>query len=118
MRLQIHEPPMAIEQLVFHVEPEHLQCWLELDHQIWTRGLAQWPGFAGKQVWINQDEPGEITMVIYWTRYEHWQAIDPDWVVRTDAAFQQALGDIHCTLVKKGEKKERFFKICECAPPR
>jgi uncharacterized protein (TIGR03792 family) len=105
---------MAIEQLVFQVGPEHLDCWLELDHEIWTVGLAQWEGFAGKEIWINQDKPGEITVIVYWTRYEFWQSVDPEWVVRTDETFKRALGEVNCTLVKKGLKKERFFKISEC----
>jgi len=117
MRLQIHEPPLAIEQLVFQVEPEHLDRWLELDHQIWTVGLAQWTGFVGKETWINQDKPGEITAIIYWTSLECWKSIDPEWVARTDEAFKQAVGNVDWKLVRTSHRNEQFFKISESTKP-
>ena len=114
--MKTYDPPMAIEQLFFEVDPEKLDCWLEIDHEVWTAGLAEWPGFAGKEVWINQDRPGEITVIVYWTSYEKWKSIDPEWVARTDAAFRQALAEVGCRQELKGLGKERFCKVCECVP--
>ncbi len=75
---------MAIEQLVFRIDPEHRDRWLELDHEIWTAALAECEGFAGKEAWVSGDKPEEVTSVIYWTSLDCWPRIDPEWVTSWD----------------------------------
>ena len=114
MRLQTYDPPMAIEQLVFEVDPEHLARWLEIDHEIWTAGLAECEGFAGKEAWLHGDRPGEVTMVIYWTSLECFESVDRAWIARIDEAFTRAVGDVEWKLIKVKHHEDQYFKVNEC----
>lgn len=79
--------PMAVEQLVMTVKPDLVDRWLELDHEIWSKGLAKWPGYIRKEVWESRERPGRLTINIYWEDYDAWQAIDSEWVKETDTYF-------------------------------
>ena len=105
--------PQAVEQLQFQVNPELLDRWVELDHEIWTKGLAQWPGFAGKEVWQNSSVPGEVMTVIYWDNYDQWQAIDPQWLQDTDRRFLEAMGSENVKMTGELHLEKQFYKTHE-----
>ncbi len=84
----------AVEILRFMVDPDKVTRFVELDHEIWTKGLAAYPGFISKDVWVNSSKPGEITTVIYWRSLEQWNAIDHAQLTALDKRFEEALDSI------------------------
>ena len=80
-----------VEVLVFRVDPEDVDDFLRIDHEVWTLGEADTPGYDGipfesKEVWLNDERPGQVTIVFVWPDHESWQAVD-------QPAFQQHLID-------------------------
>lgn len=65
---------MVIEWLKFKVPPEQWELFIQKDEEVWTAGLKKFPGFLGKEVWVD-GENQEIVMVIRWESQEQWQAI-------------------------------------------
>ncbi len=113
MKMKRYKKPEAVEQLILHVKPELVERWIELDHEIWTEGLAKWPGFAGKEVWVNGDRPGEVMAVVYWSDFDLWKAIDTEWLMETDRRFNEAFGAGNARLVEEVHKRNQFYKVCE-----
>ena len=87
------EQPQAIEHLVFQVKPERFEEWLALDHELWTLAEAQLcPGLLRKEVWVNQNVPGEVHCVIYWRNYADWMSISPQWLEANERKFAEHFG--------------------------
>ncbi len=66
---------------MFKVAPEDVERYLEVDHEIWTLKEAFAPGFDHipflyKEVWINDNKPGEIHFIFAWESIESWRKID------------------------------------------
>jgi uncharacterized protein (TIGR03792 family) len=72
-----HRP---VEVLVFEVEPDHLDEFLRIDHEVWTLGEALLPGldripFLSKEVWLDDSRPGRVTLVFVWASMELWERV-------------------------------------------
>ena len=65
---------MVIEWLRFEVPPALRVAFLERDAQVWTRALAQYPGFISKETWF-EPESNDTFAVIRWETLEHWKSI-------------------------------------------
>ena len=88
---------LPVEVLVFRVAPEHVSEFLSVDHQVWTLGEALLDGFeripfVSKEVWLDDSQPGEITLIFVWESMEAWMRIGAEDVqrilqARFDAAF-------------------------------
>lgn len=71
---------LPIEVLVFEMNPEHVDEYLAIDHEIWTLGEAMLPGFEripfiSKEVWLDDSRPGRVTIVFVWESLEAWMAV-------------------------------------------
>ncbi|MDZ7958879.1 MAG: TIGR03792 family protein [Aulosira sp. DedQUE10] len=86
---------MVIEFLKFKIASEMQEIFIEKDTEIWTTALAQYPGFLGKEVWINPQDPTEIIFVIRWATREQWQVISPEELAAVEQKFAAALGDTY-----------------------
>ncbi|MEO0492391.1 MAG: TIGR03792 family protein [Actinomycetota bacterium] len=69
-----------IEILVFVVDPADVDEFLRVDHEVWTLGEAgELDGdvvpFLSKEVWLNDNRPGEITLVFVWPDQATWDAV-------------------------------------------
>lgn len=69
-----------IEILVFEVDPADVDEFLRVDHEVWTLGEAESPGYDGvpflsKEVWLNDHRPGQITIVIVWPTMSAWDIV-------------------------------------------
>lgn len=78
-----------VEILVFRVDPERVDEFLRVDHEVWTLGEAAAPGleripFLSKEVWLDDSRPGEITIVFVWPSIDAWDAV-------ADERFQRRL---------------------------
>lgn len=82
-----------VEVLVFRVEPEHVEEFLRVDHEVWTLGEALLEDharipFLSKEVWLDDSRPGEVTLVFVWETMEQWDAVGrPDIQARLQAEF-------------------------------
>ena len=88
---------MIIEHLTFEVPPEHQATFLHWDDRLWTRLLAQQPGYQGKEIWRDPQIPQRLHLMIRWETWEHWQTLAPDLLAATEQQFQAALHAAHCS---------------------
>ncbi|MEM9465629.1 MAG: TIGR03792 family protein [Actinomycetota bacterium] len=69
-----------VEVLVFQVDPADVEAFLAADHEVWTLGEADSIDgadlpFLSKEVWLNDNRPGEITIVFVWPDQATWDAV-------------------------------------------
>jgi uncharacterized protein (TIGR03792 family) len=81
------EERLPVEVLVFEVDPDHLEEFLRVDHDVWTLGEAFAEGidripFISKEVWLDDSRPGEVTLVFVWESMESWRRVDDERVQR------------------------------------
>ncbi len=107
------EKPLAVEELIMRIRPDLLDRWMELDHEIWTKGLAEWPGFAGKELWLSGNVPGEVTIIVYWTDLDLWKAIDAEWLERMDRQVFDILGEENIEYVEARHCANQKYKVAE-----
>jgi uncharacterized protein (TIGR03792 family) len=99
---------VVIELLKFKVPSEQREKYIQKDSEIWTTALAKYPGFLGKQVWINPNAPEEITFVIHWATREHWKAIPQNELDIISKNFDTAIG-FSAEMVESSEYQVRKF---------
>lgn len=86
---------LPVEVLVFQVAPEHVEQFLEVDHDVWTLGEALLPGFEqipfrSKEVWLDDSRPGLVTLVFVWESAGEWDRVgDPAIQQRLQAEFDR-----------------------------
>ncbi|KOP24068.1 cyanobacterial protein, TIGR03792 family [Hapalosiphon sp. MRB220] len=83
---------MIIELLRVKVPPENREQYIQKDAEIWTAALAGYPGFLGKEVWINPHDTSEIILIVQWATREQWKAIPQAEIDALDQKFNQELG--------------------------
>ena len=71
---------LPIEVLVFEMDPKHVEEFLEADHEVWTLGEAELPGFdqisfLSKEVWLDDSWPGRVTIVFVWETLDAWMRV-------------------------------------------
>jgi uncharacterized protein (TIGR03792 family) len=83
---------VVIELLKVKIPPAQREKYIHKDAEIWTTALAQYPGFLGKEVWINPNDPTEVILVIRWATREQWKAIPQQDLEAIAQKFNQTLG--------------------------
>ncbi|OCQ97356.1 cyanobacterial protein, TIGR03792 family [Nostoc sp. MBR 210] len=99
---------VVIELLKFQVDPNLRETFIQKDAEIWTTALAKYPGFLSKEVWINPNDPSEVTFTIRWATREQWQAIPEADLIAIDSKFVQALGN-NFQMIESAEYQVRKF---------
>ena len=71
---------LPIEVLVFEMDPKHVEEFLEADHEVWTLGEAELPGFdqipfLSKEFWLDDSWPGRVTIVFVWETLDAWMRV-------------------------------------------
>ena len=79
----VHDERRPVEVLVFQVDPDDVEQFLSVDHEVWTLGEAASLGgseipFLSKEVWLNDERPGEVTIVFVWPDQARWDAVGAD----------------------------------------
>ena len=95
---------MIIELLRVKVPLEQREKYIQKDAEIWTIALARYPGFLGKEVWINPHDTQFVILVIRWATREQWKAIPPSELEAIEQQFAQAMGKSY-PLVESAEYK-------------
>lgn len=93
---------MIIEWLKVKVPPEKQEHYVQKDAEIWSAALSQYPGYIGKEVWVNPQDETELVMVIYWESKAAWKAVPASVLEATDRRFTQAMGESF-PFVEEGE---------------
>lgn len=113
MELKRFEKPEPVEQLLFKVNPNMIEKFIETDHEIWTKALSKYPGFISKEVWVNDSVPGEVITIIYWSDMKLWKAIDHNELIETDMKFQEAMGEGNAILFDAMHVKNQYYRVSE-----
>ena len=113
MDLKKYKKPEAIEHLLFEVKPELVDQFVELDFEIWTKKLSQYPGFLAKETWVSKDVIGEVATIIYWSDYALWKAIDHNELIELDRIFTEAMGKENFRIKRAFHDENQFYKIME-----
>ena len=82
---------------MFEVDPEHVEEFLTVDHEVWTLGEAHTNGFdhipfLSKEVWLDDAHPGRIVLIFVWESIESWRQVGDEQLqqmlqARFDARF-------------------------------
>ena len=83
-----------VEHLIFETAPEHVQEFLDVDHEVWTLGEAE-------SVWVNDNKPGEMHFIFVWESLESWRKVD-------DKEVQAAL------IARFESKFQHPYKLTRC----
>jgi uncharacterized protein (TIGR03792 family) len=86
----MNQPSSFVEILEFLVAPQQQTAFIEADRAIWTTGLAQYPAFDRKEVWVSAKQPDLVTCVIYWHDRSGWKAIADQELIELGKAFDRA----------------------------
>lgn len=99
---------MVIEFLRVKVVPKLREKFIQKDHEVWTAALASYPGFLGKEVWINPNSSTEVILVIRWATREQWKAIPQQRLDAIEKQFAQQMGYTY-QIVESSEYQVRKF---------
>ena len=100
---------MVIEWLDFQVIPELREQFIQLDREIWTATLTKYPGFLGKEVWLEPDRVDRLSLVISWQTREQWKAVPIEILEQTEQEFAQKIGKGNYELLGVKEYQVRKF---------
>ncbi len=102
-----------VEHLVFKTAPEDVQHYLDVDHEIWTLKEAFSPifdhiPFLYKEVWVNDNKPGEIHMIFVWESLESWRKVDDkEYQAKLIKEFDEKFGRPY-ELIRVVQNEENF----------
>ncbi|MFM7449053.1 MAG: TIGR03792 family protein [Leptolyngbyaceae cyanobacterium] len=94
---------MVIEWLKFEIAPDLIDQYIEVDEEVWTTTLRQYPGFLGKQVWLDPNHLNIAILIIYWSDREAWKSVPADVLEATEKEFVRRLGSKDCRLIETKE---------------
>ncbi len=100
---------MVIEWLKVQVIPELREKYIQKDEEIWTSTLAKYPGYLGKQVWIDSQANDKVVLVIHWADREAWKSVPAAELEATERRFAQAVGQGTYKIIEAGEYQVRKF---------
>ncbi|MCC3411674.1 MAG: TIGR03792 family protein [Microcoleus sp. PH2017_29_MFU_D_A] len=95
---------MVIEWLRFKVPREKWEQFILRDEEVWTAGLKSFPGYLGKEVWVDAVE-NEVLMLIRWETREQWNSVPQSTIDELDAK----MGDLQMPIVESREYQVRKF---------
>lgn len=104
---------MVIEWLKFRVAPSFRERFIQADDRIWTTALSQYPGFLGKEVWIEPANQDEVVQMIRWASRAAWKLIPPQELDDVEQTFSQAVGKGNYELIEEKEYQIRKFPRTE-----
>ncbi|WP_445170965.1 TIGR03792 family protein [Microcoleus sp.] len=95
---------MVIEWLRFKLPPEKWEAFIQRDEEVWTAGLKNFPGYLGKEIWVDSVE-NEVVMLIRWETREHWKSV----LQSTIDELDRQMGDLQIAIAESREYQVRKF---------
>ena len=100
---------MVIEWLKYRVEPQNREKFIEVDRETWTATLVNYPGFLGKEIWINPEIPSEIVLIVRWESSQPGSAIPAEVLQATDKKFIEKMGENEYKMLESFNYQVRQF---------
>ena len=94
---------MVIELLKVEVTAEDREKYVQIEREIWTSAIAQFPGFINKEVWLNPHVPTEVILIIRWRSREEWKSISASLLEAIDCQFALKMGNTSYKIVESVE---------------
>jgi uncharacterized protein (TIGR03792 family) len=82
---------MVIEWLKFKVDSNSREQFIQQDEKIWTAALSTYPGYLGKEVWIEPKTADKVIFVIRWQTREQWKSIPVEELVKIEHKFSAVM---------------------------
>jgi len=95
---------MVIEWLKFKVPPEKWEAFIQRDEEVWTAGLKNFPGYLGKEIWVDSVE-NEVVMLIRWETREQWKSV----LQSTIDELDRQMGDLQIAIAQSREYQVSKF---------
>jgi len=95
---------MIIEWLRFKVPSEKWEAFILRDQEVWTAGLKSFPGYLGKEIWVDAVE-NEVVMLIRWETREQWKSVPQSTIDELDGN----MGDLQIAIAESREYQVRKF---------
>ncbi len=86
---------MVIEWLKFDVDPKLREKFIQQDEKIWTASLSTFPGFLGKEVWIEPNAPDKVVFAIRWQTREQWKSVPLKDLVKIEQQFAAVMREMN-----------------------
>lgn len=104
---------LPVEVMVFEVDPEHVEEFLAVDHEVWTLGEAESGGsdhipFLSKEVWLDDAHPGRVILTFVWESIESWRRVGERQVQQRLQARFDALFPHRVTLLRALHEESNF----------
>lgn len=96
---------MIIEWLKFTVNSRSREQFIQKDEEIWTPSLSQYPGFLGKEVWIEPDAPDQVILIVRWQTRKQWKSIPTKDLIEIEKRFSATMNKMNINY-KITESKE------------
>ena len=102
---------MVIEWLKFRVDSKLREKFIQKDEAIWTASLSTYPGFLGKEVWIEPKEPDKVIFTIRWQTRQQWKSIPVKDLAEIEQQFFTAMKkmNINYKMIESKEFQVRKF---------
>lgn len=101
---------MVIEWLRFEVVPTAKAIFIEKDQEIYTKFLENYPGFLGKEIWVNPKVETEVIVVVHWETKEQWMSVPENDLIRVQSEFDSAVGEENYQMLEVREYQVRKFR--------
>ncbi|MEC4988546.1 MAG: TIGR03792 family protein [Oscillatoria sp. PMC 1068.18] len=82
---------------------EAREKYVQKDGEIWTTMLNRYPGFFGKEVWLNPNQADELVLIIRWRTRQDWNSVPVEDITATEKQFDEAMGDTPHQIVESVE---------------
>jgi uncharacterized protein (TIGR03792 family) len=102
---------MVIEWLKFQVDSEGREKFIREDEKVWTAALSTYPGFLGKEVWIEPQSEDKVIFTIRWQTREQWKSIPGKDLVAIEQRFAGVMNkmNINYKMIESKEFQIRKF---------
>ncbi|MGB5633571.1 MAG: TIGR03792 family protein [Waterburya sp.] len=102
---------MVIEWLKFDVDAEVREQFIQQDEKIWTTSLSTYPGFLGKEVWIEPNAPRKVVFTIRWQTREQWKSIPIQDLANIDQKFSAVMNKMNINYQMTASKEFQIRKF-------
>ena len=102
---------MVIEWLKFEVDSESREQFIQQDEKIWTASLSTYPGFLGKEVWIEPNAPSKVIFTIRWQTREQWKSIPQEDLINIEQKFSTLMEEMNISYKMTASKEFQVRKF-------
>lgn len=102
---------MVIEWLEFKVDPNSREQFIQQDEAIWTASLSTYPGFLGKEVWIDPNDPDKVIFTIRWQTREQWKSIPTEDLANIEKRFSTKMREMNIKYKMTASKEFQIRKF-------